>query len=97
MEKLEPLYDVRSKYGGFKLVRVTFDDSFRSSIHSHEDVDELIYITNGEGIFQVDSKRIELSKGKMLFIESNKSHLVEGKSNLECLAIHLYHCRKEKI
>lgn len=96
MEKIEPLYDLKREYGGIKLVRVAFDDGFRSPIHSHEDVDELIYVMNGEGIFYRVDKRIELGKEKMLFIEANKSHSVEGKLNLECLAIHLYHSRKVK-
>ena len=52
-------------------------------IHKHEHGDEIIYVINGTGNFQVKTKEIELSEGSALFIPKKVEHKAFNKGKKE--------------
>ena len=69
----------------FYISHTTIGKSFQSNLHSHENL-ELLLFTNGNGYIQTTNRKIEVKKGDFVIINPNAKHC-EISSDLSFYAI----------
>ena len=69
--------------------RVSFKPTEIVAEHKHEDMYEVMFIEEGQGIFKIDGVDYEVKKGDCVTVEPKELHEVRvtGKSNLTLLVI----------